>query len=203
MISLGTFSLILGSCFIGISCQQVPSESASTHTFSDTIQSKTSFIVGGFDFPVGPPDGKRYYNAQPFGKNYHLGDDWNGVGGGNSDLGDSVFSIANGVVSQAYDAGAGWGNVVRVIHHLAAPDTYKNAEALYAHLLDFDIAEGDTLLRGQFLGRIGNAQGAYLAHLHLEIRTVLRLPLGGGYSMDTSGYINPTRFIRERRPHSP
>ncbi len=25
-----------------------------------------------------------YYNAQVFGKNNHLGDDWNGVGGGNT-----------------------------------------------------------------------------------------------------------------------
>ena len=31
------------------------------------------YIVDGFDFPVGKPDAKGYYNAQPFMKNTHLG----------------------------------------------------------------------------------------------------------------------------------
>lgn len=55
-------------------------------------------LVDGFDFPVGKPDAKGYYDAQSFGKNNHLGSDWNGNGGGNSDFGDDVFSIADGVV---------------------------------------------------------------------------------------------------------
>ena len=53
-------------------------------------------ISDGFDFPVGKPNAKKYYNAQKFGKNYHLGDDWNGVGGGNTDYGNPVYSISNG-----------------------------------------------------------------------------------------------------------
>jgi hypothetical protein len=43
-----------------------------------------------FDFPAGKPDGEGYYNAQGFGKNNHLGADWNGNGGGNTDLGDTI-----------------------------------------------------------------------------------------------------------------
>jgi len=39
----------------------------------------------------------------------------------------------------------------------------------------------------------------YLAHLHFEIRDNLDLPVGGGYSTNTSGYINPTEFITNNR----
>jgi len=46
-----------------------------------------------FDFPVGKPDAKGYYNAQIFGKNNHLGDDWNGANGGNSDLGEPIYAV--------------------------------------------------------------------------------------------------------------
>ena len=67
--------------------------------------SATCMLSDGFDFPVGKPDGKNYYNAQPLGKNDHLGDDWNGTGGGNTDLGDPVYSIANGWVRCSYNAG--------------------------------------------------------------------------------------------------
>ena len=41
-------------------------------------------VAAGFDFPVGPPDAQGYYDAQSFGRNRHLGEDWNGNGGGNS-----------------------------------------------------------------------------------------------------------------------
>ncbi len=154
----------------------------------------------GFDFPVGPPDARKYYNAQPFGENDHLGDDWNGTGGGDSDLGDPVHSIAGGIVTVAEDFEAGWGNVVRVQHNIGTADAPELIESLYAHLDSFYVAVGDTLERGELLGTIGNAHGAYWAHLHFEIRDTVDLPLGGGYSPVTTGYMDPTAFIRSHRP---
>ena len=73
-------------------------------------------FTDGFDFPVGKPDAQGYYNAQSFTKNNHLGDDWNGVGGGNTDLGDPIYSIAHGYVSFSENIGGGWGNVIRIVH---------------------------------------------------------------------------------------
>ena len=73
-------------------------------------------VADGFDFPVGAPDGVGYYDALRFGANRHLGEDWNGNGGGDSDLGDPVAAIARGRVTFADDVGGGWGNVVRVVH---------------------------------------------------------------------------------------
>jgi len=56
-------------------------------------------------FPLGGLRAKGYYNAQEFTENYHLGEDWNGIGGGNSDLGDSIQAIANGYVTFTQDLG--------------------------------------------------------------------------------------------------
>lgn len=58
-----------------------------------------SRVAKTFDYPVGPPGASGYYDAQDFGKNDHLGEDWNADTGGNSDCGDGTFAIENGVVS--------------------------------------------------------------------------------------------------------
>ncbi|MFK7972357.1 MAG: M23 family metallopeptidase [Bacteroidia bacterium] len=195
---------IIGLLLLAIACQ-------SNHVDSTVkIEAVTAFVVNpvstwpkadGFDFPVGPPSAKGYYNAQPFGKNFHLGDDWNGVGGGNTDMGDSVFCIAHGVVLEAENLGGGWGNVLRIGHRMPSGNKFKAVESLYAHLLDFSVQPGDTLRRGDFVGRIGNANGQYLAHLHLEIRDTVGQELGGGYSQHIQGYLDPTMFIKKNRPH--
>ena len=157
------------------------------------------FVSDGFDFPVGKPDAKGYYNAQPFMKNTHLGDDWNGRGGGNTDLGDPAFSIANGYVSEVEDVGGGWGNVVRIVHK-TKDAKWKYVESLYAHFDKVAVKKGSFVTRGEKIGTIGNNGGMYWAHLHLELRHTPDLPLGGGYSSDTTGYLDPTYFIRNHRP---
>ena len=50
--------------------------------------------------------------------------------------------------------------------------------------------------KGLKIGTIGTADGAYLAHLHLEIRDKINMDIGGGYSEDTTGYLDPTLFIK-------
>jgi murein DD-endopeptidase MepM/ murein hydrolase activator NlpD len=68
-------------------------------------------------------------------------------------------------------------------------------ESLYAHLDEMFVAEGSWVTKGSPIGTIGNAHGKYYAHLHLELRSQPGLALGGGYSTDTTGYINPDWFI--------
>lgn len=166
----------------------------------DTLFSKhPEYIADGFDYPVGKPDGEGYYDAQPFTQNKHLGSDWNGKGGGNTDLGDPVYSTANGYVTYAKDAGRGWGNIVRVIHCLPGKPN-KYIESFYAHLDKIKVKEGVWLKRGDVLGTIGTANGAYIAHLHFEIRNKPDMRIGPGYSTDTTGYLNPAKFIKGHRP---
>jgi murein DD-endopeptidase MepM/ murein hydrolase activator NlpD len=57
------------------------------------------------------------------------------------------------------------------------------------------VKKGDWIQTGQHLGDIGNADGAYYAHLHLEIRSEPLRPLGGGYGLGEGYYMDPTKFI--------
>jgi hypothetical protein len=149
----------------------------------------------GFDYPVGPPNARGYYDAQDFLVNTHLGEDWNGVGGGDSDLGDPVFAIAAGVVTEADEVGGGWGAVVRVAHRTGG----SCIESLYAHFLDVGVSSGDAVNRGQVIGHIGTANGQYRAHVHLELRTKVGSELGGGYGVPLD-QVDPHEFIDRHRP---
>lgn len=157
---------------------------------------KEALVTDGFDFPVGKPDGEGYYDAQHFGANNHLGEDWNGKGGGNTDLGDSIYAIANGKVSFAKDVKGGWGNVIRIIHTLPSGE---QVESLYAHCHEIFVKEKEEVKKGQKIGTIGMADGQYKAHLHFEIREKIGMPLGKGYSEKIDGYVNPSKFIYKNR----
>lgn len=163
--------------------------------YKSYIQEESGYISKGFDFPVGKPNANGYYNAQKFQENNHLGDDWNGVGGGNSDLGDPIYAIANGYISETRDYEGGWGNVIRIVH------LYKDKlyESLYAHCDSISVTSNRFIKKGEQIATIGNCNGAYYAHLHLEIRNKVDLDIGGGYSTDTTGYLNPTDFITKNR----
>lgn len=168
-----------------------------THRLSfnpDTFD--TNYTARGFDFPVGKPNAKGYYNAQKFGKNNHLGDDWNGKGGGNSDLGDPIYAIANGYVVFAENIHGGWGNVIRIVHYI---NKNKQVESLYAHCDKIMVKQGQYVKKGQQIGTIGTNDGQYYAHLHFEIRSEVGMPIGNGYSKNTKGYLDPTEFIKNNR----
>jgi len=164
--------------------------------------------VDGFDWAVGAPNGVGYYNAQDFTVGGHCGEDLNGNGGGNTDYGDPVYAIADGVVKTAADEGAGWGDIITVTHALPAAGaaTYKAVESQYAHLSAMYVNSGDTVRRGDLIGAIGDADGAYIAHLHFEMRWDENQPPGGtGYDCwdTTTGMFDPSDFIDTHRPPWP
>ena len=159
--------------------------------YNSLFKKNPEFIATSFDYPIGKPNAKGYYNAQKFKENDHLGDDWNGVGGGNTDLGDPIYAIANGYISFAKDIKGGWGKIIRIIHKYKG----KYYESVYAHCNSIHVNEGDFVKKGTLIATIGNANGMYLAHLHLEIRDNIYMDIGGGYGKNTSGYLDPTKFI--------
>ena len=154
----------------------------------------------GFDFPVGKPDGEGYFRARGFRANGHLGEDWNGRGGGDTDLGDPVHAVAHGVVVFAQNFKHGWGNVVIVRHAYDEGGQTKFADSLYGHLDQIDVRENQQLRRGQQIGTIGTGGGLYSAHLHLEIRKDLRVGMARHrFPKDDKVYFSPVDFINAHR----
>lgn len=152
-----------------------------------------------FDFPLGNENGAMAYNAQHFTENKHLGDDLNGIGGENSDLGDPIYAIADGRVLLAREGGPGWGNVVILLHAYLDHAERKYVQSYYGHVQDMLVHPGESVKRGQQIATVGTANGRYFAHLHFEMREFLTPFIGAGYRDDTRGWINPTKFIEEHR----
>src|SRR6266516_4460589 len=110
-----------------------------------------------FDFPLGNENGAMSYNAQRFTENKHLGDDLNGIGGENSDLGDPIYAIADGRVLLARDGGSGWGNVVILLHAYLENGERKYVESYYAHCQEILVHADDDVRRGQKIATVGTA----------------------------------------------
>ena len=155
----------------------------------------------GFDFPVGWPEGVGYHKERGFHPNGHLGEDWNGNGGGNTDLGDPIYAVANGIVTWARDVHVGWGNVVIVRHAFREPDGRPGVvDTLYGHLDTILVRENQAVTRGQQIATMGTNHGMYEAHLHFEIRKNIYMGMNrSAYARDFSNYYDPTSFIQNHR----
>ena len=185
-------SLIFNACQ---SINQTSQNSSVSETKRAPIAHKFAYPVGKTEFVTEAKDTKdEWYNALDFGVENHLGEDWNKNSGGNTDCGDPVYAIANGVIVYAQDAGTGWGNVIIVEHTL--PDG-KKVESLYGHLQEILKMSGEVEKREQ-IARVGNANGKYLCHLHLEIRDQ-SCPMwnkaGDEYFTERRGWLDPSEFI--------
>ena len=162
-----------------------------------------------FDSPVGDVHGAFSYNAQKFmvmnekRGGFHLGDDWNGIGGQDSDFGDPIYSAADGLVVYSGFASAGWGNVMITAHRLTDG---RIVQCLYGHLAVVRASVGDLVARGQTIGTMGSADGAYFAHLHFEMRESDGVYVGGGYKAKAKDgkvgeYIDPSKFFADYNKH--
>ena len=158
-------------------------------------------LVDGFDFPVGKPDSKGYHKARGFWPNGHLGEDWNGNGGGDTDEGDPIYAIGRGVVVLSENVRVGWGNVV-IVRHVYREITGKveMVDSLYGHLLERKVRVGQIIERGQLVGTMGGNFGMYPVHLHLEVRKNLAIGMNRSkFARDYSNYHSPTSFINAHR----
>jgi hypothetical protein len=152
-----------------------------------------------FDFPLGSENGALAYNAQRFTENHHLGDDLNGIGGENSDLGDPIYAVADGRVLLARDGGPGWGNVIIVLHAYLDHEQRRFVQSFYGHVEKILVGAGDNIRRGQQIATVGTAEGRYLAHLHFEMREFSTPFIGPGYRDQTRGWLDGTAFIQSHR----
>lgn len=151
-----------------------------------------------FESPMGTEFGGLTYNAQPFRTKRHLGDDLNGIGGWNSDLGDMVYASGTGRVIYTGVPSDGWGNMVILAHRVpdkSVTQGYKVFQTVYAHLETMSVKVGERISRGTPLGTVGTANGRYWAHLHFEIRESLSVYPGRGYSDEPQDRVSPEAFV--------
>jgi len=186
------------SDMVSVPSQKDPSQLLPTSTGSlDTGFTK---IADGFDFPVGRPEAEGYYKARGFRPGGHVGEDWDGVRGGDTDMRDPIYSIGDGIVVFARDVHLGWGNVVIVRHAYRDGGNVKYIDALYGHLNTMLVSRGQRVSRGQQIATMGNAHGRYDAHLHFEIRKNLEIGMSRSkFQKDFSNYYDPTQFIASHR----
>jgi len=159
-------------------------------------------IATRFDMPLGSEHGALSYDYQPFmmfnseRQSNHLGEDHNGIGGMDTDLGDSVYAVAAGRVIYSGNAEHGWGNVIIIAHRL--PDG-SEFQSFYAHLEHRFAINRTNVLRGEEIGTVGNGDGAYPAHLHFEIRASHNPNPGRGYFTEALNRLDPTGTIQKHR----
>jgi len=177
-----------------------------------TPDGKWAFVplADGFDYPVGKPNAEGYYKSRGLRLNTprHMGEDWNGNGGGNSDLGDPVYTVGHGLVTYASDARGRWGKVVIVRHAFREPKSGKVlcCQTLYGHLDRIDVRLGQLVKRGDQIGTIGTNRGMFPAHLHAELHFNVMANCGQqGIPKNSRNYGNLSSFInhyRQLRPES-
>lgn len=160
-------------------------------------------VADGFQWPVGSPNGAMMYDAQPFGEQNdyrhgrHTGQDLNGIGGQNTDLGEPVCAAGRGLVVYSGQPSPEWGNVVVLAHRL--PDKPGVVQTLYAHLQERAVKVGRVVSRGERIGSIGTAGGRYLAHLHFEAIPSLCTEAGmpGYHPGGTMNRMDPAELLRQ------
>ncbi|WP_193212704.1 M23 family metallopeptidase [Luteolibacter marinus] len=152
-----------------------------------------------FDLPMGSEHGALTYNGQKFWEQndqrggHHTGDDLNGIGGLNTDLGDPVYAAADGLVVYAGEPSPGWGNTVILAHR---DRDGQMIESMYAHLDKIAVAVDSLVSRGKKIGTVGTAGGRYPAHLHFEMRRGDGVDIGAGYSDQRLNRLDPADTVR-------
>ncbi|MBR1978241.1 MAG: M23 family metallopeptidase [Akkermansia sp.] len=197
ILALALVSLIGNSCSAAVMAKQTPDR-------------KWAFVplADGFDYPVGKPNADGYYKARGLRLRTprHMGEDWNGNGGGNTDLGDPVYTIGTGLVTYAADARGRWGKVVIVRHAFRDPKSGKVlcCQTLYGHLDRIDVKLGQIVRRGDQVGTIGTNRGMFPAHLHAELHYNVLANCGQqGIPKNSRNYGNLTEFIERYRRLKP
>lgn len=191
--------LLVGLSLIVFGCSSVgPAVKSEPPAKPVVVADSFAYPIGNGEILTQAKDKDGWYNALDFGEENHLGEDWNKNTGGNTDCGEPVYAIANGEITYAADAGPGWGNVIIVTHTL--PDGSK-VQSLYGHLLEILKTSGEVKKR-ELIGKVGNANGKYLCHLHLELRDQ-NCPSWDlvfvGYSPISYGWLDPSDFIDRRK----
>lgn len=111
----------------------------------------------------------KWYNSQGYGAKtsygYHEGADLNLKTGGDSDLGQPLYAIADGVVTSVHMHTTNFGRHIHIKHDGAWGTVYSH----YAHCDRITKQEDEYVKEGELIGYLGKS-GTTLAHLHFAIK---------------------------------
>lgn len=79
-----------------------------------------------------------------------------------AETGTNVYATGNGIIKTIEQKKWGYGNSIIIDHGFGYVSRY-------AHLSAFDVEEGDTVVRGQIIGKVGSTGKSTAPHLHYEI----------------------------------
>ncbi len=224
---MGKIIFRISAFFVLINCGSPPTVTSATKDRATNVYDlyMDSLIADGFDYPFGDGNGGGDYidkatgtkhsgwyiatkTAEVYALGVHTGEDWNGKGGGNTDLGQDVFSTAKGKVIAAQDFGAPWGNIVMIQHRYIENNKVDTVYSVYMHLSALHVKENDIVDKRQLIGNIGDGGGSYPAHLHFEIRRSIMKDIEPAYWPSSHGYdskwvlehyCQPSKFVDAHR----
>ncbi|MEN6445374.1 MAG: M23 family metallopeptidase [Candidatus Cloacimonas sp.] len=103
-------------------------------------------------------------------------------------FGTPVYAVSNGtVISAGYDGG--WGNEIRITHP-------SGLTSQYAHLASLNVQRGQSVKKGQVIGRVGATGRATGAHLHFGLLNGARYINPSNLKMVGTEKLNPTQLKR-------
>jgi len=130
-------------------------------------------LPSGWDFSAPFEEGERVYVLAGYGpsagsslhcraQDSSCANDWYAldltlVDHANSGRGQPVLAVADGTVLDAGWGSEGWANYGRRVYLSHAPGDGHTYTTMYAHLDSIDVAEGETLSRGDVIGTLGRS----------------------------------------------
>jgi murein DD-endopeptidase MepM/ murein hydrolase activator NlpD len=150
----------------------------------------------------------QWYDANPYGSRYWLGNRWaihtgadlNLAGGVLADKDAPVYAAAGGQVVWARFISPGWKNIIVIEHPV--PGENRVIYARYAHVAHMRVQEGDLVRRGQPIATIGEyAPNNYHLHFDVSPDPILKRVPGHWPGDDLAGvqryYADPLLFIKQ------
>ena len=114
-------------------------------------------------------DKGKFLNGKEFLNGYYIAGKFNQIMGKNvhkgidivTSRGTKIVALANGVIKEA-NYNSENGNYILIEHE-------AGYETLYAHLDKISVKEGDNILQGEEIGKVGITGNTVAPHLHLEL----------------------------------
>ncbi len=159
-------------------------------------------LADGFDFPVGNAEGSGGYVSMATRQKHagwrvteswidalylHAGEAWNGSGGGTTDAGQSVYSIAMGRVVDVVEANKG--QSLRVEHRFLENGLLQTVSCEFRGIDVSGLKPGDVVKRRQNVGVIALGATGQLTQLEWLIHVNPQAPV----------FQTPTAFVRAHR----